>query len=93
MDDTGPINLLPGDDPFWEDQPRDTNGRWAVKEKRLNYDRLAQPEPLRGRVVDISGGNGAAFVFYPEGHSTFVAVPPRRRQPEQAPRPRRRRRG
>jgi hypothetical protein len=36
--DTGPINVVvPSDDEFWQDQPRDAQGRWAPKEKELEY--------------------------------------------------------
>jgi hypothetical protein len=47
---TGPISLaVPDGDPFWEDQPRDELGRWAPKEKRLEYGHLVQERPKRRR--------------------------------------------
>lgn len=53
---TGPIALVPRDDEFWEDQPRDDRGRWAPKEVPLQYERLVAPELAPVAVTRQFGG-------------------------------------
>lgn len=64
MATTGPIPRLPPDDDFWTDQPRDHHGRWAPKEKALEYAHLQQPTRIVkvGEAVRVSHDQASANI-------------------------------